>query len=61
MEIKELSSEKQFAMHSFAAQVRELNESETKKLLLELYEQKIVRENVYQRLMNHDWNGSILE
>lgn len=61
MEIKELSPEKQFAIYSFGKQAKELNEVQTKELLMNLYQQMVVRESIYKELMEHDWNGSILE
>jgi hypothetical protein len=51
----ELSLEQQFNIQSFKAQAQELNETQAKELLVDLYQQMIHRDNVYKELLKKQW------
>ncbi len=59
--MNQLTTEQQFAIHSFAMQVRQMSEEQTKDFLVKLYEQMIVREATYKELLKHQWGISNLE
>lgn len=50
-----LSLEQQFSIRSFWIQVQEMSREEAQNSLIELYEQMIVRENMYNALLKYQW------
>lgn len=59
--MSDLSLEKSFAIQSFATQVKQLSEEQTKEFLVKLYGQMIVRENIYSQLLKHEWSSSNID
>jgi preprotein translocase subunit Sec63 len=57
----ELTTEQQFAIHSFAHQVKQMSEQQAKDFLVKLYEQMMVREATYKELLKHQWGIGSLE
>lgn len=51
----ELSLEQQFSIRSFATQVKDMSHEQAKDFLVKLYEQMVVREATYQKLLKHQW------
>jgi hypothetical protein len=52
---KDLSLEQQFNIHSFAAQVKKMSLEQAQEFLIQMYEESIVRENMYKDLIKHQW------
>lgn len=50
-----LSLEQQFNLHSFATQVEKMTHEQAQECLVKLYEQMIVRENLYKEFLKHQW------
>ena len=50
-----LSLEQKFSMRSFETQVQKMSREQAQKFLLELYEQMMVRENMYKDFLKHEW------
>jgi hypothetical protein len=50
-----LSLEQQFSIRSFRIRVQEMSREQAQNLLIELYKQMIVRENMYNALLKHQW------
>lgn len=55
MQHKDLPIETQFALRSFPAQVQELGEVETKRMLVKTYEQMLIHDTIYGRLIGEQW------
>lgn len=51
----ELSLEKQFSIRSFEATVQKMNLEQAQEFLVELYEQMLVKEMLYQQFMKQQW------
>jgi hypothetical protein len=51
----ELSLEQQFNIRSFETQVERMSREQAQEFLLKLYEQMIVRENMYKSFIKHQW------
>ncbi|MBP0001630.1 MAG: NblA/ycf18 family protein [Cyanobacteria bacterium SID2] len=51
----ELSLEQQFNLRSFETQVAKMSHQEAQEFLLTLYEQMMMRENTYKKLLKHQW------
>lgn len=51
----ELSLEQQFSLRSFASQVEQMDEEQTKTNLVNLYRQMLVRETMYQTMLRKQW------
>ncbi|MBR8828758.1 MAG: NblA/ycf18 family protein [Gomphosphaeria aponina SAG 52.96 = DSM 107014] len=51
----ELSMEQQFSIRSFATQVEKMSPEQAQEFLVKLYEQMIVRENMYKEFIKHQW------
>ncbi|BAU63727.1 MAG: hypothetical protein Kow0049_09880 [Stanieria sp.] len=57
-----LSLEQQFNLRSFEAQVQQMSHEQAQEFLITLYEQMIVRENMYKEFIKHQWGlDSIFE
>jgi Phycobilisome degradation protein nblA len=51
----ELSLEQKFNLRSFQTQVQNMSHEQAQEFLVELYEQMIVRENIYKEFLKHQW------
>lgn len=51
----ELSLEQQFGLRSFETQVQQMSHKQAQEFLVKLYEQMIVRENMYKEFLKHQW------
>lgn len=51
----ELSMEQQFNIRSFETQVAKMSREQAQEFLVKLYEQMIVRENMYKDFIKHQW------
>ncbi len=52
----ELSIEQQFSLRFFQTQVEKMNHEQARELLIKLYEQMLLRENMYKDLIKYQWN-----
>lgn len=50
-----LSLEQQFNIRSFQTQVQQMSREQAQDFLIKLYEQMIVRENMYKQFIKHEW------
>jgi hypothetical protein len=51
----ELSLEQKFSVRSFETQVQQMSREQAQEFLVNLYEQMIVRENLYKEFIKHQW------
>lgn len=51
----ELSLEQQFNVRSFQTQVERMSREQAQEFLIKLYEQMIVKENMYKEFIKHQW------
>lgn len=51
----ELSLEQQFSIRSFQTQVEQMSREQAQDFLVKLYEQMMVRENMYKEFLKHEW------
>lgn len=51
----ELSLEQQFNLRSFETQVQQMSHQQAQEFLITLYEQMILRENMYKEFIKHQW------
>jgi Phycobilisome degradation protein nblA len=51
----QLSLEQQFSLRSFETQVANMSREQAQDFLIKLYEQMIVRENMYKEFIKHQW------
>jgi hypothetical protein len=51
----ELSLEQKFNLRSFEAQVQHMSREQAQEFLVKMYEQMILRENLYKELLEHQW------
>ena len=51
----ELSLKQQFSIRSFQAQVEKMSQEQAQDFLIKLYEQMMVRENMYKAFLKHQW------
>ena len=52
----ELSLEQKFSIRSFETQVKNMSHQQAQEFLVELYEQMLLRDNMYQEFIKHQWN-----
>ncbi len=50
-----LSLEQQFSIRSFETQVQQMSREQAQEFLLKLYEQMIVKDNLYKDFLKHKW------
>ncbi|TVQ48114.1 MAG: NblA-related protein [Gloeocapsa sp. DLM2.Bin57] len=50
-----LSLEQQFSLRSFESQVQQMSHQQAQEFLIQLYEQMMVRENLYKEFLKHQW------
>ena len=51
----ELSLEQKFNIRSFETQVKSMSREQAQEFLIKLYEQMIVKDNMYQDFIRHQW------
>ncbi|NER94481.1 MAG: NblA-related protein [Symploca sp. SIO1B1] len=51
----ELSMEQQFSLRSFETQVQKMSREQAQDFLIQLYEQMMVRENMYKEFLKQEW------
>lgn len=51
----ELSLEQQFSIRSFETQVQQMSREQAQEFLVKLYEQMIMKENMYKAFIKHSW------
>lgn len=51
----ELSLEQQFSIRSFETQVQQMSREQAQDFLVKLYEQMVMRENMYKHFLKHQW------
>ena len=50
-----LSLEQKFNIRSFETQVQKMSREQAQDFLIQLYEQMIIRENMYKEFIKHEW------
>ena len=50
-----MSLEQKFNLRSFESQVQQMSQEQAQEFLVKLYEQMIVRENMYKEFIKHQW------
>ena len=50
-----MSLEQKFNLRSFETQVQQMSQEQAQEFLVKLYEQMIVRENMYKEFIKHQW------
>jgi hypothetical protein len=50
-----LSLEQQFNLRSFQTQVENMSREQARDFLIKLYEEMLVRENIYKDVLKHQW------
>ena len=50
-----MSLEQKFSLRSFETQVQQMSKEQAQEFLVKLYEQMIVRENMYKEFIKHQW------
>jgi hypothetical protein len=51
----ELSLEQKFSLRSFKTQVQQMSREQAQESLLKLYEQMLVKDNLYKDVLKHQW------
>jgi hypothetical protein len=51
----DLSLEQKFSLRSFQTQVEKMSREQAQDFLLRLYEEMLVRENMYKEFLKHQW------
>ena len=51
----ELTLEQQFSLRSFETQVNQMSREQAQDFLIKLYEQMVMRENMYKHFLKHQW------
>ncbi|MGB3534941.1 MAG: NblA/ycf18 family protein [Microcoleaceae cyanobacterium] len=51
----ELTLEQKFNLSSFKMQVHQMSQEQAQEFLVNLYEQMMIRENMYQHFLKHQW------
>lgn len=54
-ESNKMSLEQKFNLRSFETQVEQMSREQAQEFLVKLYEQMIVRENMYREFIKHQW------
>ncbi|MGK7937084.1 MAG: NblA/ycf18 family protein [Xenococcaceae cyanobacterium] len=54
-ESTKMSLEQKFSLRSFETQVQQMSREQAQDFLIKLYEQMIVRENMYKEFIKHQW------
>ena len=58
----QLSLEQEFSLRSFADQVQQMSREQAQAFLIDLYEQMMIREKMYQEFLKFEWglDGEVL-
>lgn len=51
----ELSLEQKFSIRSFETQVKNMTQEQAQEFLINLYEQMILKDNMYKEFIKHQW------
>ncbi|ACK69466.1 Phycobilisome degradation protein nblA [Gloeothece citriformis PCC 7424] len=51
----ELSLEQRFSIRSFETQVQKMSREQAQDFLVKMYEQMLMRENMYKEFIKHQW------
>ncbi|MGD1922469.1 MAG: NblA/ycf18 family protein [Pleurocapsa sp.] len=51
----ELSLEQKFNIRSFETQVKSMSHEQAQEFMIKLYEQMLLRDNMYQDFIRHQW------
>ncbi|MFW6359695.1 MAG: NblA/ycf18 family protein [Chroococcales cyanobacterium] len=51
----ELTLEQKFSIRSFESQVEKMSRQQAQEFLVKLYEQMMVRENMYKEFLKYEW------
>jgi Phycobilisome degradation protein nblA len=51
----ELSLEQKFSIRSFETQVKNMTQEQAQEFLVNLYEQMILKDNMYKEFIKHQW------
>jgi hypothetical protein len=51
----ELSLEQKFSLRSFETQVKQMSREQAQDFLMQLYEQMLLKENMYKDFLKHEW------
>lgn len=51
----ELSLEQRFSIRSFETQVQKMSREQAQEFLIKMYEQMLMRENMYKEFIKHQW------
>jgi Phycobilisome degradation protein nblA len=51
----ELTLEQQFSLRSFETQVSQMSREQAQEFLIKLYEQMVMRENMYKHFLKQQW------
>jgi hypothetical protein len=51
----ELTLEQQFSLRSFETQVSQMSREQAQEFLVKLYEQMVMRENMYKHFLKQQW------
>lgn len=51
----QLSLEQEFSIRSFQSEVQNMSQKQAQELLVKLYEQMLVRENMYKQFIKYEW------
>ena len=52
---KELSLEQKFNIRSFKSQVEKMSHEQAQDFLIQMYEEMLLRENMYKDFLKHQW------
>lgn len=52
---RELSLEQQFNIRSFESQVKKMSQEQAQDFLIQMYQEMLVRENMYKDFLKHQW------
>ena len=52
---RELSLEQKFNIRSFESQVKGMSHEQAQDFLVKLYEQMLIKDNMYQNFIRHQW------
>ena len=52
---RELSLEQQFNIRSFENQVKKMSQEQAQDFLIQMYQEMLVRENMYKDFLKHQW------
>ena len=54
-DLKKLSLEQKFNVRSFENQVKKMSQEQAQDFLIQLYQEMLLRENMYKDFLKHQW------